>query len=181
MAAENNVDLRDAINAISDVIQNRPRPIREYDQIFMKAADMVIQSEIIADWADGKSVAFMGDGDGISVCVAHLKEKGILDHGPSRIEVFDFDERITAVVRLTGDGNCAEGLMYRAVIRAKLVYPYFIRLMSPIPMPKHLAKNIGRSGDRNTLLLDFLRKHRANSSAKLATCMLLRLMLVCII
>ena len=30
------IDLRDALNAVSDVIQNRPRPIREFDQIYMK-------------------------------------------------------------------------------------------------------------------------------------------------
>lgn len=35
-------DLRKAINAISDVVQNRPAPIREFDQIYMKVADMVI-------------------------------------------------------------------------------------------------------------------------------------------
>lgn len=88
------VDLRKAINAISDVIQNRPRPLREFDQIYMKAADMVVQSEIIADWADNKSVAFIGDGDAISVCIAYLKSRGIFDHGPAEIVIFDFDERI---------------------------------------------------------------------------------------
>ena len=31
------IDLREAMNAISDVIQNRPKPIREFDQIYMKA------------------------------------------------------------------------------------------------------------------------------------------------
>ena len=55
---------------------------------------MVIQSGIVADWADGKRVAFIGDGDAISVCVAYLKNRGILDKGPSQIDVFDFDERI---------------------------------------------------------------------------------------
>ena len=41
--ANRDVDLRAAINAISDVIQNRPKPIRELDQIYMKAGDMVLQ------------------------------------------------------------------------------------------------------------------------------------------
>ena len=27
------IDLRQAINAISDVVQNRPRPVRQFDQI----------------------------------------------------------------------------------------------------------------------------------------------------
>jgi N4-bis(aminopropyl)spermidine synthase len=39
------IDLRQAINAISDVVQNRPAPLREFDQIFMKAGDMVLQSD----------------------------------------------------------------------------------------------------------------------------------------
>lgn len=94
MARQKELDLRAAINAISDVIQNRPRPIREFDQIYMKAADMVIQSEIIADWADGKRIAFIGDGDAISVCISYLKTRGIFDYGPSEIRVYDFDERI---------------------------------------------------------------------------------------
>ena len=70
------VDLQEAVNAISDVIQNRPRPLRDFDQIHMKAGDMVMQSEIVADWANGKRLAFIGDGDAISVCVAYLKARG---------------------------------------------------------------------------------------------------------
>lgn len=94
------VDLRAAINAVSDVVQNRPRPIRNFDQIYMKSGDMVVQSEIVADWADGKRLAFIGDGDAISVCVAYLRVKGILDFGPSQITVFDFDERqVNSVLR----------------------------------------------------------------------------------
>ena len=87
------IDLQEAINAISDVVQNRPRPIRSIDQIYMKAGDMVMQAELVAYWANGKKLAFIGDGDAISVCVAHLKERGILPYGPSQITVFDFDER----------------------------------------------------------------------------------------
>ena len=94
------MDLHAAVNAVSDVVQNRPRPIRNFDQIYMKTGDMVVQSEIIADWADGKRLAFIGDGDAISVCVAYLQAKGVLGFGPSHITVFDFDERqVSAVLR----------------------------------------------------------------------------------
>jgi predicted methyltransferase len=96
--ADFEVDLRQAINAISDVIQNRPRPLREFDQIYMKAGDMVLQSELIARWADGKRIAFIGDGDAISVCVAYLHHREILPYGPSEIMVYDFDERICNAV-----------------------------------------------------------------------------------
>ena len=92
------VDLRKALNAVSDVVQNRPRPLRVFDQIHMKTGDMVLQSEMIADWADGKRLAFIGDGDAISVCVAYLRVRDVLNFGPSHITVFDFDERTVEAV-----------------------------------------------------------------------------------
>lgn len=98
------------MNAISDVVQNRPRPLREFDQIYMKTGDMVLQSEFIARWADGRSLAFVGDGDAISVCVAYLKARGILRYGPERIQVFDFDERICNAITRFADHERIEGL-----------------------------------------------------------------------
>jgi len=98
MAEAHQIDLRAAINAISDVIQNRPLPLRIFDQIYMKAGDMVLQSELVARWADGKKLAFIGDGDAISICVAYLHARGIVEYGPSEITVFDFDECICSAV-----------------------------------------------------------------------------------
>jgi len=97
-AERRRVDLRKAINAVSDVVQNRPRPLRIFDQIHMKTGDMVLQSEMIADWADQKRLAFIGDGDAISVCVAYLRARDVLNFGPSHITVFDFDERTVEAV-----------------------------------------------------------------------------------
>lgn len=97
------IDLRAAMNAISDVVQNRPRPLRELDQIYMKAGDMVMQSEFVAKWANEKRLAFIGDGDAISVCVAYLQKRKILEYGPSKITVFDFDERIVGAVNRFAD------------------------------------------------------------------------------
>src|SRR5207247_4049151 len=110
MANRPDVDLRAAINAISDVIQNRPRPLRNFDQIYMKAGDMVLQSELVARWADGKRLAFIGDGDAIGVCVAYLHRRGIIDYGPSAITVFDFDERICSAVERFADTERLEHL-----------------------------------------------------------------------
>ena len=104
------IDLRAAINAVSDVVQNRPRPLREFDQIYMKTGDMVLQSEFVATWADGKRLAFIGDGDAISVCVAYLQHREILQYGPSRITVFDFDERICNAVKRFADKERLETL-----------------------------------------------------------------------
>lgn len=104
------VDLRRAINAVSDVVQNRPRPLREFDQIHMKTGDMLLQSEMVADWADNKRLAFVGDGDAISVCVAYMKKRGVLNYGPSRITVFDFDERTVQGIKRFADKERIEHL-----------------------------------------------------------------------
>ena len=105
MAEDAEIDLRAAVNAISDVVQNRPRPLRVFDQIYMKTGDMVLQSELVARWANGKKLAFIGDGDAISVCVAYLHSRGIISYGPSEITVFDFDERICGSVTRFADSE----------------------------------------------------------------------------
>ena len=110
MAEQKEIDLRSAINAISDVVQNRPRPLRELDQIYMKTGDMVLQSEFVAKWADGKRLAFIGDGDAISVCVAYLQKREIISYGPSEIVVFDFDERVCGAVSRFADAEQLAGL-----------------------------------------------------------------------
>lgn len=124
--ATHDIDLKDAINAVSDVVQNRPRPLRLFDQIYMKTGDMVMQSELVSRWADGKRLAFIGDGDSIGLCVALLKARGIFPTGPLQVSVFDFDERIcSAIERFARDAeittldsrlyNCAEPLPAEAV------------------------------------------------------------------
>lgn len=104
------IDLKAAINAVSDVVQNRPRPLREFDQIYMKTGDMVMQSEFVSSWADGRRLAFIGDGDAISVCTAYLAAKNILGAGPAQITVFDFDERIVGAVKRFADREGLENL-----------------------------------------------------------------------
>lgn len=101
--ATQEIDLKDAINAVSDVVQNRPRPLRDFDQIYMKTGDMVMQSELVSRWATGKRLAFIGDGDAISVCVGLLQARGIFEDGPSHITVFDFDERICSAIARFAD------------------------------------------------------------------------------
>ncbi len=111
--ANEEIDLRAAVNAISDVVENRPPPLREFDQIYMKTGDMVMQSEFIARWADGKRLAFIGDGDAISVCTAYLHHRDILPYGPARVTVFDFDERICRAVERFADAERLETLSAR--------------------------------------------------------------------
>ena len=104
------VDMRSAVNAVSDVVENRPRPLREFDQIHMKTGDMVMQSEAVASWASDRRLAFIGDGDAISVCVAYLRRREVLSFGPSRITVFDFDERTVQAVKRFADKERLEHL-----------------------------------------------------------------------
>ena len=110
MAEQKEIDLRSAINAVSDVVQNRPRPLRVFDQIYMKTGDMVLQSEFVAKWADKKRLAFIGDGDAISVCVAYLQKREIISYGPTDIKVFDFDERVCGAVTRFADAERLENL-----------------------------------------------------------------------
>jgi len=71
---------------------------------------MVMQSEFVAHWANERRLAFIGDGDAISVCVAYLLARGIVDYGPSRIRVFDFDERIVSAINRFADKERLETL-----------------------------------------------------------------------
>jgi predicted methyltransferase len=87
------------MNAISEVVMNRPPPIRAFDQIYMRAGDMVRQAVRVAEWAAGSRLAFIGDGDGIALSVALLCKMNLVSPGPDRIKVFDFDERIVNSVR----------------------------------------------------------------------------------
>src|SRR5262249_54999116 len=60
-----------------------------------------------------KRLAFIGDGDAISVCVAYLKKRGIIDYGPSKIVVYDFDERICNAVTRFADQERLDSLEAR--------------------------------------------------------------------
>lgn len=97
-AVQSQIDLRRAINAVSDVIQNRPPPLRNFDQIYMKAGDMVLQTSLIAQRFDRRNLVFIGDGDSISLCLAYLMHRSVLNVGPSKILVLDFDERMVKAV-----------------------------------------------------------------------------------
>lgn len=88
------IDLRLALNTISDVVQNRPPALREFDQIYMKVGDLVIQAEFIARQFDDLNVIFIGDGDAISLSMMHMKHHGVITYGPQHIIILDFDERI---------------------------------------------------------------------------------------
>jgi hypothetical protein len=58
MAERREIDLRAAINAISDVVQNRPRPLRDMDQIYMDSRMTLLYRKVcnaasVSEWTDG--------------------------------------------------------------------------------------------------------------------------------
>jgi predicted methyltransferase len=91
-------DFRKALNTISDVVRNRPSPLRAFDQIFMKERDMVRQAGFIARKFRDLSVVFIGDGDSIALSVVHLWKSGCLRYHPKKLLVLDFDERIVNAI-----------------------------------------------------------------------------------
>jgi predicted methyltransferase len=88
------IDFRECLYALSDVIINRPSPLRVFDQIHMKLPDMLLQAEAASRWFDGRSVLFIGDGDAIGLSMAHLCSNDLLPGKPGHIKVLDFDERV---------------------------------------------------------------------------------------
>ena len=92
------LDLRKCLNAVSDVVNNRPTPLREFDQIYMKTADMLLQTEYLSRVVQGKRVVFVGDGDAIGLCTIHLHRLGLLEEGPLSVHILDFDERVVRSV-----------------------------------------------------------------------------------
>ncbi|CAA9422576.1 MAG: hypothetical protein AVDCRST_MAG64-2979, partial [uncultured Phycisphaerae bacterium] len=73
---------------------NRPRPLRTFDQIYMKLLDMLLRAELTARWCNDKSILFIGDGDAIGLTIAHLATQGLIQGTPKHVTILDFDERI---------------------------------------------------------------------------------------
>lgn len=85
---------RKIVNAVSDVVANRPPPLRRFDQIYMKTADMLRQVVYVSRVFADRRVVFIGDGDGIALCLVYLHSLKLLECGPKWVCVLDFDERI---------------------------------------------------------------------------------------
>ena len=85
-------DISFIIDYLDVLLYNRPIPHREYDQIYMRARSMVEQVEFVREYLYGKTIAFLGDGDGMSILLALISKK--IDLGIKEMAVFDFDERI---------------------------------------------------------------------------------------
>lgn len=88
------------VDLVAQVTQHpdRPRPIREYDQIFMLPGSQLVQALMVSDYLKYRDVVMVGDGDCMGLVMAHLANKGVFK-SPAKIRIFDFDERLLAFVR----------------------------------------------------------------------------------
>lgn len=122
------LDLREAFNAVSDIVVNRPPALREFDQIYMKISDMLLQAELLSRVMADKCVVFLGDGDAIGLTMVHLKDRGLLKDGPDRVHILDFDERVV---------NSINGFAAAFDLHGKISAELY-NIAHPLPA-KHLA------------------------------------------
>ena len=81
------------IDFVDEICYSRPIPNREYDQIYMRARNMISQALLVAKYFKDKDVVFLGDGDGMAILFTLLIENKIIEPFKS-ILILDFDERI---------------------------------------------------------------------------------------
>src|SRR5439155_554307 len=79
----------------------RPQPLRRYDQIPMRATDLLRQVWAMAPILAGRSVAFLGDSDCASLLLG--KAAGQRGLAPAAITLLDFDKRLLASARAFAD------------------------------------------------------------------------------
>jgi predicted methyltransferase len=117
------IDFRKCLYALSDVIINRPPPLRAFDQIYMKIPDMLLQAELLGRWFADKRIVFVGDGDAVALAYVHLTKLDLLPGAPQAVTVVDFDERVVNSVNHFADRH-----ELQAVIRAELY-----NVIDPLP------------------------------------------------
>ncbi|HEX8265124.1 MAG TPA: bis-aminopropyl spermidine synthase family protein [Pyrinomonadaceae bacterium] len=83
------------VSLADSVSYGRPRPLRNFDQIYMMSGDMLAQVELMKNHIASKRIVFLGDGDGMSMLFGLLASERIIER-PKRMLVLDFDKRIIA-------------------------------------------------------------------------------------
>lgn len=141
------VDIHTTLNLLSDVIVNRPVPLREFDQIYMRAGDMLLHVDHICSWFHERSVVFVGDGDATALALMHLYANGQIRHGPERVHVLDFDERIVGSVQRFAKQHNLEGRVTTSFynVRDALPSEYLRQFSAFHTNPPYGKSNGGRS------------------------------------
>ncbi len=88
----------DEMRMAEAVATTRVQPLREFDQIAMRAGDLLRQVKLIAPYLAGKRVAFVGDNDGASRLIGLLGVRGHIPL-PASLTLLDFDERIVELTQ----------------------------------------------------------------------------------
>lgn len=127
----------------------RPRPLRDFDQIYMMSGDMLAQAELMKSYIETKRIVFLGDGDGMSMLFGLLAVHEYFEP-PKRMLVLDFDERILRNIdrfaqdnRFSSIGIAVETLLYNVIdiLPDKMngIYDFFYI------NPPYGSKNAGKS------------------------------------
>lgn len=87
------------VDLACEILQHRNRPPanRAHDQIYMLAGSQLQQAKLVGSYLAGKRVVFMGDGDCMSLLVAHLGTAKLIPQ-PKHITVLDFDRRLLGFI-----------------------------------------------------------------------------------
>ena len=128
--------------------QNRPSPLRQYDQIFMKEDSMIFQAKKFYHYLSNKNVAFLGDGDGASIMYGLLLANGIADN-VKKITLLDFDERILNYHKKIYVDNKLNNFYNFETINYNVINPVPEKLLKQFDMfyinPPYGSKNNGNS------------------------------------
>ncbi len=71
--------------------------------------------------------------------------------------------QVTAIVRRADHDLGPPGLSYPAAIRSQLIFPYFVKLLDPVLVPKGLYGGASAEKDKSVSLIDFVRQCRSES------------------
>ena len=93
------------IVSLADAVSyHRPKPLREFDQIYMMSGDMFTQANLMKDYMSSKRVVFLGDGDGMSMLFGLLATKNEMTK-PHHMLILDFDQRILTNINRFAERN----------------------------------------------------------------------------
>src|SRR5260370_6181148 len=90
------------IDMLARVTQHpqRPKPLRQYDQIYMLPGSQLSQAKLISDYVYNREVVLVGDGDCMSLALGFLAKNQVIQ-APTHMLVLDFDERILHFIKTT--------------------------------------------------------------------------------
>lgn len=128
--------------------ENRPLPLRKFDQTYMKTGSMIFQAKQFYHYLENKNVVFLGDGDGAELMYGLLLAKGLVEKVKG-VTLLDFDERILNYHRKVYEKNCLSSFYQLNLINYNVLNPVPKHLKNTFDMfyinPPYGSKNKGFS------------------------------------